>query len=220
MAEIKLFGRTISTDIITDTHKIIASSVLSAVILGVGLYYLSYPIYTEYQTLKEENQKLEDENTQVETSLGYSPLTKRYRKIEVVQKEIEDYTNEIAKLQSRIPIEENIPTLIYDLELMTESNKTDLLSIAPSSLEVVSLPDSLKSGTPTGLESSLQQVPIKISLETTYPNLVNLFKDFERYERTLATDTVTLAPAGSATKFKDLKVSFNLRAFVLIGGGN
>jgi len=220
MAEIKLFGRTISTDIITDTHKIIASSALSAVILGVGLYYLSFPIYTEYQTLKEENQKVEDGNAQLETSLGYNPLTKRYKKIEVAQKEIEEFTNEIARLQARIPTEENIPTLLYDLESMTELNKADLLSIAPSAAEVVDIPASLKSGAPTGLETSLQQVPIKISLETTYPNLVNLFKDFERYERTLATDTVTLTPAGSATKFKDLKVSFNLRAFVLIGGGN
>ncbi|GIW22629.1 MAG: hypothetical protein KatS3mg068_1636 [Candidatus Sericytochromatia bacterium] len=119
MAETKVFGITINTDSfknIPESYKLIAGGVLSLLILLGGGYYLLYPIYTEYQTLLEENEKLSSDNQALETKLGYNPTTKRYRKIDETEKAIEDLNKEIAKLQERIPTKENLPSLIYDME--------------------------------------------------------------------------------------------------------
>jgi hypothetical protein len=222
MADTKIFGLTINTDFITnlpDMYKIIAGGVVAGVILFGAGYYLNYPVYEEYQVLVADNEKLTADNQTMETKLGFLPPN-RYRAIETIEAEMATLNEEIKKVQTRIPDKENIPTLIYDLErIVEENNKSDLLDIVPSALSTVVLPANLQSSTPTGL--NLQMVALNLNIESSYPNLINLFKDFERYQRALATTSLFLSPITDPTdKFSALKVTLNLKAYVLPEGGN
>lgn len=223
MAETKIFGITINTDSfksIPESYKVIAGGVLSLLILLGGGYYLLYPIYTEYQTLLEENETLSSANKTLETKLGYSDVTKRYRKIDETEKAIEDLNKEIDKLQERIPKKENLPSLIYDMENLVEiNNKSDLFDLVPGSVQRVNLPPNLASGVPADL--NLSQTPLNLTLESSYPNMISLFKDFEKYQRAINPASVSLSPiSDSDYKFSALKVSLNLRAYLLPEGGN
>ncbi|MFN4152317.1 MAG: hypothetical protein ACK4IX_15360, partial [Candidatus Sericytochromatia bacterium] len=89
MAETKVFGVTINTDAlnnIPDTYKYVAGGVVSALILFGGLYYFSYPVYTEYQTLLEQNDTMEQDNLSKEQKLGFLPPN-RYKAIEKIEEE-------------------------------------------------------------------------------------------------------------------------------------
>lgn len=221
MADTKIFGVTVNTDAITnmpDMYKIIAGSTVALLILLGGGYYLSFPVYQEYQTLLEENDKLTQDNTSMETKLGYNPSTKRYMKIEAIETEMKGLEADIKKVQERIPDKENVPALVYDLERLVEvNNKSDLLDLTPAAMSPVTLPANLQSNKSTGLD--LKQVSINLNMESTYPNLISLFKDFERYQRAIATTNLSLSPIGSdKDRFNALKVTLNLKAYVLPEG--
>ena len=222
MAEQKIFGLTINTDAITnlpDTYKYIAGGVLSALILFGGGYYFSYPVYTEYQTLLEANDILEQDNKAKETKLGFVEPNK-YREIDKMIDEKKLLEQEIEKLKTRIPSREEIPSLIFDFEkLIEEDHKSDLLSFSPTAMTSVSLPPELQSTKPTGLD--LKQIPLTLSIESNYPTMINLFKDIERYQRAMSTASVTFTPINDrGNKYNALAVNLNLKAFVLPEGGN
>jgi hypothetical protein len=220
MADTKIFGITVNTDAITnlpDTYKIAAGAVVAGLILFGAGYYVNYPVYQEYQVLLDDNEKLTQDNQAMETKLGFTPPN-RYRAIENIETEMASLDSEIKTMQTRIPDKENIPTLIYDLEkIVEENNKSDLLDIVPSQLSSVTLPANLQSGAPTGL--NLQQVALNLNIESSYPSMINLFKDFERYQRAVATTSLFLSPITDPTdKFSALKVTLNLKAYVLPEG--
>ncbi len=222
MAENKIFGVTVNTDIITnlpDMYKTIAGSITAGIVLFGCAYYLVYPVYEEYQVLFDGNETLTQENISSETRLGYDPNTKRYRKIEDVDAEMLVLQDEIKVAQQRIPSKENLPTLLYDLEQFVEvKNKSDLLDMTPTAMTSVVLPPGLQSGSPTGLD--LKQIGITTSVESSYTSLISLFKDFERYQRAIANSSLALTPIADKTKGKmSLKVSLNLKAYVLPEGG-
>lgn len=221
MAETKVFGVTINTDAlnnIPETYKYVAGGVVSALILFGGIYYFSYPVYTEYQALLEQNDTMEQDNTNKEQKLGFI-APNRYKAIEKIEEEKKQLNRDIDKLKERIPVKEEIPSLIYDLENIVEiNNKSDLLSVTPSGMSLVSLPPHLQSGKPTGL--NLNQVPLTMSMESDYPSLIAMFKDFERYQRAVASGTVSLSPIdASGIKYNALKVDISLKAYVLPEGG-
>lgn len=220
MAETKVFGVTVNTDALTnlpDMYKIGIGSFLATVVLLAGGYYLVYPVYEEYQTLFDANEVLTQENQSNETKLGYDPNTKRYKKIEEVDAEMLVLQDEIKIAQERIPSQENLPTLLYDLEKFVEvNNKSDLLDIVPSAMTSVVLPPSLQSSTPTGLD--LKQIGLATTIESDYNSLINLFRDFERYQRAIANSTLSLSPIDNKNGNSALKVTMNLKAFVLPEG--
>jgi len=223
MAETRVFGITINTDSIKnipETYKIVSGAVLSLLILIGGGYYILYPIYNEYQTLLQENEKLSSDNRNMETKLGYNQFTKRYGKIDETEKDIESLNKEIDKLQERIPKKENLPSLIYDMENIIEiNNKSDLFDLVPGAIQRVSLPPNLASGVPADL--NLSQTPLNLTLESSYPNMINLFKDLEKYQRAISPFSLSLSPLSDKDyKFSVLKVNLNLRAYLLPDGGN
>ena len=222
MAETKIFGLTVNTDVITnipDMYKTIAGSVAAGLILFGCAYYLVYPVYQEYQTLFDGNETLSQENTSSETRLGYDPNTKRYRKLEDVDAEMLVLQNEIKVAQQRIPSKENLPTLLYDLEKFVEvNNKSDLFDMTPSAMTSVVLPPSLQTASPTGLD--LKQIGIATSIESNYTSLISLFKDLERYQRAIANSNLALSPVANKVGGKTaLKVTLSLKAYVLPEGG-
>ncbi|MFN8575400.1 MAG: hypothetical protein U0354_00950 [Candidatus Sericytochromatia bacterium] len=221
MAETKIFGVTVNTDVLTnmpDMYKIGIGSFLAATVLFIGGYYFVYPVYQEYQTLFEQNETLANENTSSETKLGYDPNSKKYKKIDEIDAEMLVLQDEIKVVQERIPSKENLPTLLYDLEKFVEvNNKSDLLDMTPSAMTSVVLPPSLQSSKPTGLD--LKQIGIATSIESNYTSLISLFKDFERYQRAIANSNLSLTPIDAKNGSSALKVTLSLKAFVLPEGG-
>lgn len=220
MADTKVFGITVNTDALTnlpDSYKIGIGSFLATAVLLAGGYYLVYPVYQEYQTLFDANEVLTQENQSNETKLGYDPNTKRYKKIEEIDAEMLVLQDEIKVAQERIPSQENLPTLLYDLEKFVEfNNKSDLLDIVPAAMTSVVLPPSLQSTAPTGLD--LKQIGLATTLESDYNSLINLFRDFERYQRAIANSSLSLSPIDTKNGNSALKVTMNLKAFVLPEG--
>ena len=229
MADTKIFGVTVNTDSlkkIPESYKIIGGIVFSLVVLLGGAYYLVYPIYEEYSVLYGENQKLSEENKTAETKLGYVPPNK-YKAIDVIIEEKKLLDSEILKIKERIPSKENLASLIYDLERIVESNnKSDLYDIVPSALSKVVLPAELSTpiaappgGTAPSSDLNLSQINLSLNIDSNYPNLISLLKDFERYQRAIASTNLSLSPVDKEKKFNVLKTTLNLRAYVLPEGG-
>lgn len=220
MAETKIFGVKVNTEALSnipESYKIIAGVVFSIIVFISAGYYLVYPIYDEYSKLYEENQKLADENKQSELKLGFIPPNK-YKVLDDIIEEKKTLEADIRKLQERIPSKENTASLIYDLEKMVEvNNKSELYDIVPSQLTKASIPAQLQSGKPTGLD--LNQISLAVTIDSNYPNLISLMKDFERYQRAISSTSLSLTPVGSGNKkFNVLKTTLSLRAYVLPEG--
>lgn len=220
MAETKILGVKVNTEAlnnIPESYKIIAGVVFSILVFVSAAYYLVYPIYDEYSKLYEENQKQADENKQSELKLGFIPPNK-YKALDNVIEEKKNLEADIRKLQERIPSKENTASLIYDLEKMVElNNKSELYDIVPSTLTKAAIPAQLQSGKPTGLD--LNQISLSITLDSNYPNLINMMKDFERYQRAISSTSLSLSPvADKNKKFNVLKTTLSLRAYVLPEG--
>lgn len=211
--EIKAFGLNIDTDTITEKQKIIVGAVVGLFLIGFGLYW-NKPTYDSYTELLNEIDKLTLDKTSKEAQVAKLPILKQ---------EYEALQVNIRRLEAQIPRTENVPTLLVDMEKLTGNHDVFLQTFIPNALAPVTLPAAVVGdGKATAnLQNQLRQLPVKISASGSYPNLVDMFAAFERYERTLAADTISIAPVGKAEPGKkQLAVSFNLNAYVLLGGAN
>jgi len=207
------FGRTIDTDQVSDKQKMILGGVIAAVVVASTAYY-NKPTYDSYQDLLEQIDKLSADKSGKEAQVAKLPALK---------KEYEAIQQNLKRMEGQIPRTENVPTLLVDMEKMTENHEVMLQTFVPAGLAPVNLPPAIVGdGKATaGLQNQLRQLPVKISATGSYPNLVDIFATFERYERTLAADGLNVAPVGKAAGAKrQLQVSFNLNAYVLLGGAN
>ncbi|MFN8670528.1 MAG: hypothetical protein U0457_00405 [Candidatus Sericytochromatia bacterium] len=230
MAETKVFGITINTDSLTkipESYKIAGGVVLSLAVLAGGIYYLFMPVYEEYSKLNGENQELATKNKADETKLGYVEATKRYTSIDKIVEEKAKITKKIDRLKERIPSKANISPLIYDLERFVESNnKSDLYDVIPSNPSKVTLPPDLSVAipppagvtAPPGSTLELNQIVLNLNIDSNYPNLINLLKDFERYQRAIGATSLSLTPVDKTKKFNVLKTTLNMRAYILPEG--
>jgi Tfp pilus assembly protein PilO len=211
--EIKAFGLNIDTDTISEKQKMVVGAAIGVLLIGFALYW-NKPTYDSYLDQLAEIDKLTLDKTGKEAQVAKLPILK---------KEYEALQANIKRLEGQIPRTENVPTLLVDMEKLTGNHDVFLQTFVPSALAQVTLPAAVVGdGKATAsLQNQLRQLPVKISASGTYPNLIDMFAAFERYERTLAADTISIAPVGKAEGGKkQLAVSFNLNAYVLLGGAN
>jgi Tfp pilus assembly protein PilO len=211
--EIKAFGLTIDTDTITDKQKMVFGAAIGVLLIGVTLYW-NKPTYDTYQDLLTEIDKLTADKEGKEAQVA---------KLPALRKEYAELQANLRRLEAQIPRTENVPTLLVDIERLTGNHEVFLQTFVPAALAPVTLPPAVVGdGKATAsLQNQLRQLPVKISATGSYPNLVDMFGACERYERTLAADSITLAPVGKAVGGKkQLQLSFNLNAYVLLGGAN
>jgi Tfp pilus assembly protein PilO len=211
--EIKAFGLTIDTDTVTDKQKMITGAVVGLLLVGFAFYY-NKPTYDTYQELLTEIDRLTTDKLGKEAQVAKLPALKL---------EYEQLQANIRRLEAQIPRTENVPTLLVDMERLTGNHEVFLQTFVPGALAQVNLPPAVVGdGKATAnLQNQLRQLPVKISATGSYPNLIDMYAAFERYERTLAADSISIAPVGKAVGGKkQLQVSFNLNAYVLLGGAN
>jgi Tfp pilus assembly protein PilO len=211
--EIKAFGLNIDTDTITDKQRMIAGVVIGVLLIGGSLYW-NKPTYDSYQDMLVEIDKLTADKEGKEAQVAKLPALKQ---------EYEALQISLRRLESQIPRTENVPTLLMDMEKLSANHDVFLSGFVPGALTPVTLPAAVVGdGKATAtLQDQLRQLPVKITSTAAYPNVVDMFTAFERYERTLAADSITIASGGkSEDGKKSLTVMFNLNAYVLLGGAN
>lgn len=212
MAEIKVFGLTIDPEAITDRQKLVFGTAIAVVALGVGLYF-NKPTYDDYQELLVEVERLTGDRDAKAAQVA---------KLPALREEYAALQTQLKALEAKIPRRENIPSLLVDMERLTDTNEVILQSFIPGALAAVQLPAHVAgdAAATQNLQNRLRQLPVRITSAGSYPDMINLFGNFERYERTLAADTVSLSPSKGKTTsgFRQLQVSFNLNAYVLLGG--
>jgi len=216
MAKIEAFGKSFETDNITATHKIIAGTVLAALILFGGGYYLLYPKYEQLQVLEGEILEQETQIASKEVKVKNLPLLK---------KELKDIEEQLVLLRRKIPRDTNIPALLLDVEEITENkalygNSAILNEFKPSDVINFTLPAELKDAEGSDTAKQLKQLPVSIRLSRiSYPDLIKLLQDYESYERTLGLEQLSVTPVDDQDAlYTPVDVSFTLKAFLLAGG--
>lgn len=212
MAEIKVFGLTIDPETITDRQKLVFGAAVAVIALAVGAHF-NKPTYDSYQELLVEVERL---------SADRDIKAAQVAKLPALRVEFEALQANLRTLEAKIPRKENIPSLLLDMERLTDTNEVILQSFIPGALAAVQLPANVAgdSAATQNLQNRLRQLPVRITSAGGYPDMINLFGNVERYERTLAADSVSLSPTQGKTNsgFRQLQVSFNLNAYVLLGG--
>lgn len=213
MAEISAFGLNINTDNISNAQKMIFGGVIALLILGGGIYQFTYPVYEEYQELVDQI----EQKTQIRDKKRL-----QVAKLPALRKELKALRARLALIRKQIPVKDNIPSLLIDVEEMTESslhgNEAVLKTFIPKKLEKVKWPPSLKKAAKSPAAKRLRQLPVDISLsKTTYPEFITLMADYESYERTLSFGSLSVIPTKpeSDSPFDSVNVRFTLKTFML-----
>jgi Tfp pilus assembly protein PilO len=216
MAEIKAFGRSFNTANITTPHKLIIGGVAALAILGSVGYYVLYPQWTQLQELeaKIEEQQIEIADKEVKVA-----------KLNDLKKELAQIENKLVFLRRKIPQSPNVPSLLLDLEEITENkalygNSASLNDFRPEGIVSFELPAALQDAASSETAKQLKQLPVNVSLtNVSYPDFIQLLSDLESYERTLSFDSISLIPIQDQdTLYTTVNASFKIRAFLLEGG--
>lgn len=204
---------TIDTDNLKTSHKIAIGGVLSALILGLGIWQLAWPKYEQLQMLKAE---IEQQETQIaDKEAKAANLVKLKQEL----KEIEEH---LVILRRKIPQQPNLAPLLIDVEEITENkelfgNGAILNEFRPGGIVNFDLPAELQEAKDSTVAKQLKQIPISIRLSNiSYPDFIKLLTDYESYERTLSVDTISLIPSDDKEAlYTPVNVTFTLKAFLL-----
>lgn len=107
--------RDVQIKITKETAKIIAFIILFVIIFGVFLLYLAKPLYEQIKRTNAEIAKQEERLALLKTAK---------EKINIINKDIDDFTKRIELLKTVLPVQED--ELLYVEELMILSNQTNV----------------------------------------------------------------------------------------------
>jgi Tfp pilus assembly protein PilO len=191
---------------------------VAAAIVVVACLYFGYDFYLaedslmgRYDALVAQEQAIEEKKN---TALQ---LKQQTREIDKVKLEIIEVEKAIAVLRSKIPVEAQLPVLLYDIERMARASRGGLESFQPEALT------SFK-GDPSG---EIQELPITIKANGTFPEVLKFLESLNLYERKLSISNLTLKPtqaapsitSGGADYRNNLAMEFKLNAYILRSKG-
>ncbi len=107
--------RDVQIKITKETAKIIAFIILFVIIFGVFLLYLAKPLYEQIKSTNAEIAKQEERLALLKTAK---------EKINIINKDIDDFTKRIELLKTLLPVQED--ELLYVEELMILANQTNV----------------------------------------------------------------------------------------------
>ncbi|MEB3329269.1 MAG: type 4a pilus biogenesis protein PilO [Candidatus Sericytochromatia bacterium] len=191
---------------------------VAAAIVGVALLYLGYDAYlaedslmSRYDAIVAQEQAIEEKRS---TALQ---LKQQTREIDKVKSEIIEVEKSIAVLRSKIPVEAQLPVLLYDIERMARTSRGDLESFQPEALTTFK-------GDPSG---EIQELPITIKASGTFPEVLRFLEALNLYERKLSVSNLSLKPtqsgpstvSGGTDYRNNLAMEFKLNAYILRSKG-
>jgi Tfp pilus assembly protein PilO len=132
-----------------------------------------------------------------------------------VKADIVDIASGIRVLRSKIPVEAQLPVLLFDVEKMARLSRGGLESFQPETVEVFK-------GDPTG---EIQELPIKVKAQATFPQILSFLNQINAYERKLSISNLTVRPLEANAKSMSgryenkLSMEFRLNAYILQNKG-
>jgi len=191
---------------------------VAAAIVGLALAYVAYDTFLSEDSLMGRYDALQAQEQGIEEKRNTAQqLKQQTREIDKVKAEILDVEKAIAVLRSKIPVEAQLPVLLYDIERMARASRGGLESFQPEALA------SFK-GDPSG---EIQELPISIKANGTFSQVLQFLEAINLYERKLSVSNLTLKPlqaspsvGGSGADFRNnLAMEFKLNAYILRSKG-
>lgn len=211
MAKLTLAGRTLDTDLITARQKLMGGLVIALGILGYTVY-MEKPNYDELQTVQAKNIELEQ---------TVNDKRKKEARRKLVEEEMASIRKELVNIQRRIPSDDNLVNLLVDVVKFAHSTNNEIKAFTPGQRAPYQLGGGGDKGGITTAEQNLRRLPVKLTVEGTYPELIRMFQNIEKYERTLEVTSMALHPAGPAEgKRLPLVADVSLHAFVMPRAGS
>lgn len=185
--------------------------VLALFFLINDAYLAEENLLAKWDAITAQEQSIEDKRS---TAMQ---LKQQTREIDKVKAEILEIEKAIAVLRSKIPVEAQLPVLLYDIERMASLSQGGLESFQPEALAAFK-------GDPTG---EIQELPITIKANGTFPQVLQFLGRINAYERKLSVSNLTLKPVnesvGEVGKQRDyrnsLAMEFKLNAYILRSKG-
>ena len=206
---------TIDTDNLRTVHKLAAGGLFAVLILGLGIWQLSYPRYEQLQAL---NAEIEQQETSIQDKQN------KVRNLVTLKEELKQIEARLVTLRRKIPQKPNLAPLLIDIEEITENkelfgNGALLNEFRPGGIVNFDLPAELQDAKESTVAKQLKQIPVSIRLSNiSYPDFIKLLTDYESYERTLSVESISLIPADEKDAlYTPVNVTFTLKAFLLAG---
>ena len=153
-------------------RNILILGVLILVLLAIACYFLLFsPLRQEYLDRYEERALKEAKEAQLERTIA---------ELENVRRDAPDVERQILEYSKRIPTEDEIPTLVVQIEEIAEEADVTQLSIQPGSPEA-----------PPGGGGDFSRIPITMSFEGTYEELQDFLLRVRNLARLVTVNEVT-----------------------------
>lgn len=152
-------------------RNIVILGVLILVLLAVAYYFLLFgPLRQEYLARYDERARKEAQEAQLERTIA---------ELENVRRDAPDIERQILEYSKRLPTEDEIPTLVVQIEEIAEEADVTQLSIEPGSPEA-----------PPG-GGDFSRIPITMSFEGTYEKLQDFLLRLRNLARLVTVNEVT-----------------------------
>ena len=149
---------------------------LILVLLAVGYYFLLFsPLRQEYLARYDERTQKEAQEAQLERTVS---------ELENVRRDVPNIERQILEYSKRLPSEDEIPTLVVQIEQIADEANVTQLSIRPGSPEA-----------PPG-GGDFSRIPITMSFEGTYEELQDFLLRLRNLARLVTVNEVNYELAG------------------------
>jgi type IV pilus assembly protein PilO len=156
-------------------RNILILGALILVLLAVAYYFLLFsPLRQEYLARYDERARKEAQEAQLERTIA---------ELENVRRDAPNIERQILEYSKRLPTEDEIPTLVVQIEEIAEEADVTQLSIEPGSQEA-----------PPG-GGDFSRIPITMSFEGTYEELQDFLLRVRNLTRLVTVNEVTYEEA-------------------------
>ena len=156
-------------------RSILILGVLILVLLAVGYYFLLFsPLRQEYLARYDERTQKEAQERQLEQTAS---------DLENVRRDAPNIERQILEYSKRIPTQDEIPSLVVQIQQIADEAKVTQLSIQPSSPEA-----------PPG-GGDFSRIPITMSFEGTYEELQDFLLRLRNLARLVTVNEVNYESA-------------------------
>lgn len=163
-------------------RNILILGILLLILLAVGYYFLLFsPLRQQYLAAYDERTQKEQQRAQLEQSVA---------ELENVRRNAPEIERNILEYSKRLPEQEEIPTLLVQIEQIAEGAGATQLTVTPSPPEA-----------PPG-GGDFSRIPLTMSFEGTYLEMQDFLFRLKNLSRLVTVNEVTfeeLAEAGGST---------------------
>lgn len=169
-------------------QQIIIAVVLAIILTAGFLFLLELPKIRQLSELETKRSQKEQEIKTTQAELD---------RLEAQLKELPKMKEEVETLKQKMPAEANLPTIIRDIQTMSDQAGVDFLSIKPSA--------------PTQ-QSGYGEVPLEVTINGVFFDLVDFLYRVQTLSREVKVTSVSVE-AGEAG-LPNIKVTIKLSTFV------